>query len=526
MRGFRISIMFAGLALGSIGMGAPMSEKPVNGYIVTPAAESARDREIRHARIAERRKGPAVIVHRGASSFAPENTLEAYAAAMDYGADGCEIDPRRTADGVIVLFHDDMLENLTTGFGSVNQLTYYELLCLKRRTIYGTATRETRIPTLASFLALARQRAMLVHLDLKEPGMADEISEMLDRYDMWDSIVAINTQNAGDLLANPKIKLLSYKAPGMWDDRSDVDEDAVKAALAKPGDMIIVDDPRVAARVLGRSAYRPVPIPRTLRTDWPPNHAPVSTDFQASGYVNSLAREVNPRSEADLCALLDCSEAGRLDTDGDEVRRRPLREKMLARAWAAERLADLGKKTDRIVRLLEFQILHRSMDRDWRYHGVDGASATRALASLGATESVPTLVDVLMRVDPQLTNARNPEFPGTPIAFLDWRVKGAIIQALGDLRCDASKRALQAYLALDDESARKLCVPMYSDATKSLMKQRLSEDEIRGLLRSPNRAIRGTVILECLDHPSKERTEALKIVPWALELPHAKSAAK
>lgn len=510
------------ILLSSMGKSAPMSEKPVKGYVVVLPAESESAREARHAKVAERRKGPAVIVHRGASAFAPENTLEAYAAAMDYGADGCEIDPRRTADGVIVLFHDDMLENLMSGFGSVNQLTYYELLCLKRRSVYGTATSETRIPTLASFLALARQRAMLVHLDLKEPGMADDIAEMLEKHDMWESIVAINTQNAGDLLTNPKIKLLSYKAPGMWDDRSDVDVDVVKAALAKPGDMIIVDDPRVAARVLGRPAYRPVPIPGTLRKDWSPRHAPISADFQASRYVASLAREVNSRSADDLSNLLDCSESGRADTDGDDARRRPFRKKMLARAWAAERLADLGKKTDAVVRLLEYQVKHRSMDRDWRYHGVDGASAVRALASLRATESVPMLVDVFVRTDPQLSKVANPEYPDTPTPFLDWRMKSAIVRALGDLRCDASKRALLGYLALDEESARKICFPMYADATRSLMKQRLSVDEIRKLLQSPRRDIRGTAILECLDHPSKERTKALEVVLWALDLPRAR----
>ena len=43
--------------------------------------------------------GTIVICHRGNSSAAPENTLEAYAGAMDYGADGCEFDLRRTRDG-------------------------------------------------------------------------------------------------------------------------------------------------------------------------------------------------------------------------------------------------------------------------------------------------------------------------------------------------------------------------------------------------------------------------------------------
>jgi hypothetical protein len=491
------------------------------GYIAVFPEESAAAREARHARIAERRKGPIVIVHRGASSFAPENTLEAYAAAIDYGADGCEIDPRRTADGVIVLFHDDMLENLTNGFGSVNQLTYYELLQLKRRSVYGTATRETGIPTLVSLLELARERAMLLHLDLKEPGMAADIAKLLDDADMWDSVVALNMDNAGDLLTNPKLKLLSYKAPGLYEDRSDVDEAAVRDALAKPGEMIIVDDPRTAARVLHRPAYQPAPIPKTLRRDWPPLHlpdVPNADEFAPNKYVAKLTA----KSVEQLSRLLDRSDAGRADTDGDVKAQRPRREKMLARAWAAERLAETGKKTDDVVRLLEYQVQHRSLDRDWRYHGVDGASAVRALAALHATESVPVLVNALMHVDPRLSKAVNPEFPDTPVAYYDWRVKTAIMQALGDLPCDAAKRALLAYLKLDEESARKLCIPLYADATRSLLKQKLSVSEIRELLQSPNRTIRGTAIPECLDRPNKQRTQAMSAVPWALDLPHAK----
>ncbi len=490
---------------------ALVKERPVKGYISTLPTESASEREARHARIAERRAGPIVIVHRGASSFAPENTLEAYAAAMDYGADGCEIDPRKTADGVIVLFHDDMLENLTNGFGSVSQLAYYELLQLKRRSVYGTATADTGIPTLASLLALARQRAMLLHLDLKEPGMEDEVARLLDEADMWDAVVGLNIQNAGALLANPKIKLLSFKAPGLYEDRSDVDPEAVKSALETPGEMIILDDPRVAAKVLGRPPYQPVPMPMNLRANWPPAH----------GSVADPSNGVNPNSVADLEKALDCGEYERVNTSGDEKRQQVRAVGILARGWAAERLADIGNKTDNVVKALEYQVQHRSLHKDWMYHGLDGASAARALASLGATESVPVLVDVLMHTDPRLSRITNPEYPDTPMSFLDWRIKTAIMQALGELRCDESKRALTAYLKLDEESARKLCFPMYADAVRSLMKQRISKAEVMELLKSPNREIRGTAILQCLDHPTPERTEALKVVSWALALPSA-----
>lgn len=49
---------------------------------------------------------PLVLAHRGARRVAPENTLAAFAAARALGADGVELDVRRTRDGVLVVHHD------------------------------------------------------------------------------------------------------------------------------------------------------------------------------------------------------------------------------------------------------------------------------------------------------------------------------------------------------------------------------------------------------------------------------------
>jgi glycerophosphoryl diester phosphodiesterase len=214
-------------------------------------AESDAERTARQARVAERRVGPAVIVHRGAWAFAPENSLAAYAAAMDYGADGCEVDIRRTRDGVLVLFHDDMLDRLTCGSVAVNELTHRELLALRSKRQFGRAL-YSGAPTFAELLTLARQRAMLLHLDVKEPGLEDDIARQLDDADMWDHVVSINTYNTARLRQHPKFKPLAYKGPGLSEKRLDMDPDAVRAQLARPGQMIMVDDPRVAARILKR----------------------------------------------------------------------------------------------------------------------------------------------------------------------------------------------------------------------------------------------------------------------------------
>src|SRR5262245_36185211 len=98
------------LFLGSLSFSQAAS---ISGYIRDVPSELTSARQLRHAKVAERRSGTIIIAHRGACTLAPENTLEAYAAAMDYGADGCEVDVRRTADGILALFHDDMLDHLT-----------------------------------------------------------------------------------------------------------------------------------------------------------------------------------------------------------------------------------------------------------------------------------------------------------------------------------------------------------------------------------------------------------------------------
>src|SRR6476646_5085030 len=61
---------------------------------------------------------PLVLGHRGASRVRPENTLAAFAAARAQGADGVELDARRTSDGRLVVHHDPHVEGFGLIFGS------------------------------------------------------------------------------------------------------------------------------------------------------------------------------------------------------------------------------------------------------------------------------------------------------------------------------------------------------------------------------------------------------------------------
>ncbi|HMQ16352.1 MAG TPA: glycerophosphodiester phosphodiesterase family protein [Phycisphaerae bacterium] len=250
------AVLLIGIVVGCAGpTGA------VLGYINDIPPESTEARAQRHSLVAVRRAGLPIIVHRGISRLAPENTLEACAAAMDCGADGIEIDIRRSRDGVLYLFHDDDLERLTSATGPVSRLSYYELLRVTPKNVYGPATRETRPPTLAAALALARDRVALLHLDIKEPGIQDDIAAMLDQADVWDHVVEINDYNSDRIRSDARLKLMPYKG---WVPE-DADLPTIRAfldAAQRQHQMAICDDPRPAVAALGRAlpdsrAYAP-----------------------------------------------------------------------------------------------------------------------------------------------------------------------------------------------------------------------------------------------------------------------------
>ncbi len=72
-------------------------------------------------------KMPKVIAHRGASADAPENTLAAFQLALEYGADGIELDVMLSLDGQLVVIHDDTVDRTTDGSGRVRDMTLKEL---------------------------------------------------------------------------------------------------------------------------------------------------------------------------------------------------------------------------------------------------------------------------------------------------------------------------------------------------------------------------------------------------------------
>ena len=69
----------------------------------------------------------AIWAHRGASAYAPENTIPAFEQAIEMWADGVEFDVQRTSDGQLVVIHDETITRTSNGFGRVVDLTLEQL---------------------------------------------------------------------------------------------------------------------------------------------------------------------------------------------------------------------------------------------------------------------------------------------------------------------------------------------------------------------------------------------------------------
>lgn len=98
------------------------------------------------------KRAPLVIAHRGASFYAPENTMAAFRTALEVGADGLEFDVKLTGDGEVVVLHDQTLERTTDGRGSISDFNLEEIEALDAGRHFGRQYTGERVPRLAEVL--------------------------------------------------------------------------------------------------------------------------------------------------------------------------------------------------------------------------------------------------------------------------------------------------------------------------------------------------------------------------------------
>ncbi|MFI5817630.1 glycerophosphodiester phosphodiesterase [Streptomyces rishiriensis] len=130
---------------------------------------------------------PLVIAHRGASAYAPENTLEAVDKAASMGVLWVENDVQRTKDGELVVIHDETLRRTTDaeevfpgrGPWNVKDFTGAEIARLDAGGWFGAAYTGARVPTLKAYLDRVEHHHQKLLLEVKNPELYPGIEQQI-----------------------------------------------------------------------------------------------------------------------------------------------------------------------------------------------------------------------------------------------------------------------------------------------------------------------------------------------------------
>jgi len=125
------------------------------------------------------------FAHRGASEYAPENTILAFNLGIYMGANGIETDVQLTKDGVAVLFHDDTLQRVTAQQGCISDYTFDEL-----QEFFVTKNEfSDKIVKLDDFMRFFHFRDMTFAIELKQRGTAKIAADTVSKYNINHKIV-------------------------------------------------------------------------------------------------------------------------------------------------------------------------------------------------------------------------------------------------------------------------------------------------------------------------------------------------
>lgn len=167
---------------------------------------------------------PELMAHRGNSGLAPENTLAAFAKAVESGADWTELDVHLSADGEIVVMHDPTVDRTTDGSGAIVEMTLAQIKKLDAGSWFGPEFAGEKVPTLREVIDLVGDRIRLnveiksmdnpltaakVIEALAEGGVIERsmvcsfgLETILEARRLWpDGCLALISGHAGDLEA-------------------------------------------------------------------------------------------------------------------------------------------------------------------------------------------------------------------------------------------------------------------------------------------------------------------------------------
>ncbi|MCR5041574.1 MAG: hypothetical protein K6C36_05660, partial [Clostridia bacterium] len=155
--------------------------------------------------------------HRGASAYAPENTMRAFRLGVALGANGIETDVRRTKDGVLVLFHDESLLRLTGADRKIAEFTCAELSEIRIPSPDGAVS--DTVPKLTELLDFVKEHPVFLALELKEDGLEADLLNAIGASGLKETCVVTSFQwehlrNIKTIDPTQKVGLLTDTADG------------------------------------------------------------------------------------------------------------------------------------------------------------------------------------------------------------------------------------------------------------------------------------------------------------------------
>jgi glycerophosphoryl diester phosphodiesterase len=138
-----------------------------------------------------------VIAHRGASSYAPENTLAAFDLALQMGVSHIELDVHSTLDDHIVVIHDENVDRTTNGTGPVASETLSALKALDAGSWFAPRFSGERIPTLDEVCERYKGRAH-IHTEIKgrSADLSKRTAALIRRHGMVAQVTITSFQRA------------------------------------------------------------------------------------------------------------------------------------------------------------------------------------------------------------------------------------------------------------------------------------------------------------------------------------------
>lgn len=136
---------------------------------------------------------PVWTAHRGYFASVPENSMAAFKAGYENGADQLECDIHLTSDGVLVICHDGTIDRTFNGTGSIANMTYEQLLKYRLKNSSGKVTDEV-IPTFEQLLQYCKDKDVKILCELKssQAKLAPDAIAMIKRYGMEDQVMFIS----------------------------------------------------------------------------------------------------------------------------------------------------------------------------------------------------------------------------------------------------------------------------------------------------------------------------------------------